>query len=282
MPAPDLPPAMTDPADPARAVHAHLAPAMVGEGSLRGGLVVVIDQLRASTTIATALARGAAWVEPALTVDEARQKAGSMPPGGRLLGGERGGERIGGFDLGNSPDEYTRERVAGRGVVMTTTNGTAALRAAVRGGAARVIVGALANRAAVARASAGFGGPVHALCAGTRGALTLDDVLAAGALVDAWIALGRAFAGGDQARLARRLWQQAAAEVGGIGRALRESRGGRNLAHIGLGRDLATCGAVDVLGCVPELDQATGRIVCRCDGCAEPPASNAAARRSNG
>ena len=106
----------------------------------------MIDVLRASTTIVVALARGATAVLPRRSIEEALAAAADHP--GAVLGGERGGLKIAGFDLGNSPPEYTADRVAGRPVVITTTNGTLALAACHA--AAEVLVGAIVNRAAVA------------------------------------------------------------------------------------------------------------------------------------
>jgi len=110
--------------------HCHELYNRIPQGSVAGGIAVVIDVLRASTTIITALAHGAAGVRPALTTEQARElAAGSGAGPAMLLGGERGGLRIDGFDLGNSPLEYAPARVAGRRIVITTTNGTAALDA---------------------------------------------------------------------------------------------------------------------------------------------------------
>src|SRR5690606_7749604 len=85
------------------------------------------DVLRATTTIVEALAAGAASVAPCLTIDDARQRRAELDGGEAILGGERGGRPIEGFDLGNSPAEYTAQRVSGRSVVLTTTNSTKAL-----------------------------------------------------------------------------------------------------------------------------------------------------------
>jgi len=158
------------------------------EGAVAGGIAVVIDVLRASTTIITALANGAARVRPMADVAAARASAAALGPG-TVLGGERGGVRIDGFDLGNSPAEYARDRVAGRSLVITTTNGTAAL-AACRA-AREIVVGAIVNRSAVVAAvrrlaaAAADCDAVHLVCAGTDGAVTAEDVLAAGAILDA-------------------------------------------------------------------------------------------------
>src|SRR5438067_13583166 len=96
----------------------YLLPDLVESAALAGEMVVVIDVLRATTTIIHALAAGAREVVPCLEIDEARGVAGRLGKAA-VLGGERGGVAIAGFDLGNSPAEYTRERVGGKTVVFT-------------------------------------------------------------------------------------------------------------------------------------------------------------------
>ena len=139
-----------------------------------GRHVVVIDTLRATTTIAHALHAGAAAVEPVADLDEARRRKAADPD--VLLAGERGCVRVDGFDLGNSPAEFTPAAVAGRRVVFTTTNGTAAL-AAIGDAAAAAYTAALVNAAATADALRGH--PVTLLCAGTDGEPAAEDDAAA-------------------------------------------------------------------------------------------------------
>ncbi len=117
-----------------------------------GGVAVVIDVIRASTTITTALSHDAEAVYPVETVDEARALSDTFETV-PLLGGERGGVRIDGFNLGNSPREYTPAEVRHRRIVFTTTNGTAAIAACRE--AAEILIGGLVNRSAVATAARG-------------------------------------------------------------------------------------------------------------------------------
>ena len=161
----------------------HPLPKLVAENALAGSTVVVIDLLRASTTICQALANGAAEVVPYLEIADAQVAASAAPDGEEIvLGGERGGQRIDGFDLGNSPAEYTRKAVAGKRVFLTTTNGTRALNHARL--ARRILVGSFVNLSAVAD-SIRDESRIDLLCAGTGGEETREDLLAAGALVDA-------------------------------------------------------------------------------------------------
>jgi 2-phosphosulfolactate phosphatase len=232
-------------------------------GTTAGGIAVVIDVLRASTTMITALAHGAAGVVPVADVDEARRLAASLGPEA-LLGGERGGRRIPGFQFGNSPREYTAERVADRTVVITTTNGTAALHAS--NAAREIVVGAIVNRTAVAetvRRLAGDRGAVHLVCAGTDGVVSAEDVLAAGAILAAAGADARAERLDAAARAAMAAFRSVEAR-GDVSTALvaefRRSPGGVNLVELGMEADLPAAAAIDSLVVVPRLDRRTGRL----------------------
>lgn len=254
MPAPDVA-SFVEPT-PDRPLALHLHAKFVTPEQLAGGVVVVIDNLRASVTITAALSAGATHIVPTLTVDDAlavRQRLGA----GTLLGGERGGVLIPGFDLDNSPRSYTRARVGGKAVVFTTVNGTAALLLCEK--AARVIVGSFVNLSAVCRAIGHDPRPVHLLCCGTREEVGMDDVLPAGAFARELLAMGRAFVSDDSGRLALAAWEHA--QRSGIAEWMRHSRGGRGLARVGLLDDLPVCTAIDSIPIVPEFDRTTGRIV---------------------
>src|SRR4051812_17592854 len=105
-------------------VYVHFLPDLVPPGALRGGVAVVVDVLRASTVMIHALAAGSKEVVPCLEIEEARQVKARLPAGTALLAGERHGRPIEGFDLSNSPAEFTAEACRGRTIVLTTTNGT--------------------------------------------------------------------------------------------------------------------------------------------------------------
>ena len=237
--------------------------------AVAGGIAVVIDVLRASTTIIAALAHGAARVRPVPTVDLARALAACGGPGsGMLLGGERGGLRIDGFDLGNSPLDYTPARVGGRSIVITTTNGTAALHACTA--AAEVLIGAIVNRSAVAARARSLAlyrstPDIHLVCAGTDGAVTEEDLLAAGAILDAAAQHpdGHTDTLDASARAALENFRvTSAASVGdlprGIAAALTLSRGGSNLIALGMEADLRAASEIDTLAIVPRLNGSTG------------------------
>lgn len=248
MPAPDLTPLAALAID--RPLHVHLHADFVAPEALAGGVVVVIDNLRASVTMTAALFNGATGVIPTLTVEAAIAARPEHP--GCLLGGERGGVLIPGFDLDNSPRAYTRDAVAGRPVVFTTANGTAAIIKSRL--AARILIGSFVNLTAVCQAVANDPRPVHLLCCGTREDVGLDDILPAGAMVDLLTSAGRAHVTNDSGRVALLAWRG----VSDLADAMRQSRGGRGLANLGLADDLAVCTAIDSMPVVPELSAADG------------------------
>jgi 2-phosphosulfolactate phosphatase len=235
----------------------HLLPDLVEPTDLAGRTVVVIDVLRATTTICHALAAGAVAVVPCLEIDEARTTAAQMS-GTVALGGERKGLKIEGFDLGNSPTEYTAASVGGRTVVFTTTNGTRAMHRAAQ--AAEILIGAFVNRGALVRELRSRP-RVDLLCAGTHGAITAEDCLLAGAVVDG-LADGSHADLNDQARLVRDAWRTVRGG-GSLAATLRECQGGRNLIAEGFDADIDTAAVVDRLDIVPRLDPRSGRITLR-------------------
>lgn len=262
------PPDLSNPPLPAP-IFVHLLPAHVEPEAFAGGTVVIIDQLRASTTICAALAAGATRVVTVLEPEHAAEIKAKAAPNAVVTGGERGGLLIPGFDLDNSPRAYTPERVDGKIIAFTTTNGTRAVEHAAR--AERIVIGCLGNLSALAEELRGDARPVHVLCAGTRGRITLEDVLCAGAMTDRLSsgAAGRplnqpdAREDDDSALLARELWRSRGGSEVGILTAMRESRGGRNLARIGLHEDVEFCARIDVLPVVPEWDAGVKGFVVR-------------------
>jgi 2-phosphosulfolactate phosphatase len=251
-----------------RQLNVYYLPQFVAETDLADSTVVVVDLLRASTTICHALAAGAREIVPFVEIHDALAAAAKLACAESLLAGERGCQRIEGFDLGNSPAEYRPEVVSGRRVFLSTTNGTRALQHARL--ARRVIVGAVVNLSAVA-ASLRQEPRADILCAGTAGHVTRDDILAAGAIVhrllaeagpaDAWLP-------SEMAEATRREWAELLTTARATGRSasrqlaveLRNTQGGRNLLAAGLDDDLVDCAQIDRLDVVPELDVAAWRI----------------------
>jgi 2-phosphosulfolactate phosphatase len=210
--------------------------------------VVVIDVLRATTTMVHALASGARSVLPAGGVEEAARKADQIGRDAVVLCGERDCEPIRGFQLGNSPLEFTTERVAGKTLVMTTTNGTVALLAAA--GADRCYIGALVNVSAVARRLAQEGGDALLLCAGRQGAFALEDALCAGLIVRGVREESGPVSGNDGMYAAARLSARRPTPA-----LLARTAAGRRLREIGRRDDIAFCARQDLYEGVPVFDE---------------------------
>lgn len=216
-------------------IDAVLTPAeidLLPQADLSQTLCIVFDVLRATSSILTGLAHGAREIRPVVTIEEALATRREWP--GALLGGERFGDRIEGFDLGNSPLEYCREGLDR--IVTTTTNGTVALRAC--SAAREVWAGALINmRALQERIRQTAAERVTLVCAGTFRDLALEDVLAAGMLAAAFPEAELT----DAARTARAVYLEHHHDIPA---ALRQAKNGRVLLAAGRQADVDWCAAV--------------------------------------
>lgn len=214
------------------------------------GASVVIDVLRATTVVTTALAAGARDVVTCVDVEEAFELARTLGRSQTLLCGERHCQLIEGFDLGNSPAEYTKPRVSGRSLVMTTTNGTRAIAAADED--AELFLASFRNLSALVRRLESFAS-IHVICAGTDGEITGEDVGLCGAILAMLSRSNRLMLGNDAAKLAldhcatRGLLD----DVGRRIASLTESLGGRNLRQAGFESDVRFCAEMDVTDVVP-------------------------------
>jgi len=235
---------------------------------LIGTTAVVIDVLRAATTIAHALHAGAEEVIPCLEIEDALQLAEQFPADQVVLGGEREGVAIDGFALGNSPEEYSPERVAGKTVILTTTNGTRAMSHARAADevyiAAFVDVSAVVDRL-VDRLR------ISILCAGTDGNFSEDDILLGGLLVDFLQRRGGlVYQLNAQALTAREMWLHAFALPKSLGaesleperqaERFRNCLGARSLLHLGLDADILAASQLDRFDFAPRLDTKSFRI----------------------
>lgn len=230
-------------------IDVHFNGSSTGQQDLHDRVVLVVDVLRASTSIAAALGNGARAVIPFEGVDEAITRARSLERSEVLLAGERKMAPIPGFPLGNSPKEFTADVVAGKTIVMTTTNGTAALASTV--GAAEVLVGAFANYSAALawlRAAARGGKSITVVCAGTNGRFALEDAICAGRFVRGIARRGIAPVLGDAANVAAIIDRRMGADLTAV---LRDSEHGRALIEAGLGDDVAYCAGLDTHSVVP-------------------------------
>ncbi len=151
------------------------------EEDMRGKAVVVIDVLRASSTMVTAIYNGAKGVIPVADMDMAGKISQNMGSPQYLLCGEKNGEKIEGYHLGNSPLEYTSETVKDKTVILNTTNGTKAVKKAVL--AEQVVIGCFLNLKQVVKYLEKTSYPVALVCAGWRGRLSIEDLLCAGNII---------------------------------------------------------------------------------------------------
>ena len=195
---------------------------------------IVIDVLRATTTIAHAVAQGAAGIMPVCEVQEAYAQRERHPDW--LLGGERDGVAPQGFDLGNSPLEYTSLRVRDRTIVLTTTNGTMAMQRARL--AERIVSGAIVNAGVVAQAVAADQDVVF-LLSGTHGAFSLEDFVGAGAIA---AQLGRDAEWDDAVRAAVALYRAHEDDLASL---LLSGQHGAYIAAIGFAKDVQVAAQVD-------------------------------------
>ena len=145
---------------------------------LAGNTAIVIDVLRATSTIITAMQRGCSEVIPVETVCQAKD----MIREGDLLAGERNGRKLPGFDLGNSPLEYRSLELKDKRIIMTTTNGTRAIHKATK--ASQVIAACNLNAKAAAKHALSIHKKIVIICAGTNDRFSLEDGLCAGLIID--------------------------------------------------------------------------------------------------
>jgi 2-phosphosulfolactate phosphatase len=249
-------------------LNVYALPKLVDPQELAGGTAVVIDVLRATSTIAYALDAGAKQIIPCLTIADALAAAVQFSRGEALLGGERDGSPIEGFDLGNSPEEYTPERIEGKTIIFTTTNGTTAINHARA--ADEVLLAAFVNAGAIVRRLIDRE-HVHILCAGTDGKMGDDDILLAGMLVERLQREGGlVYQQNAQAMTARETWLHSFSLPQALGAemldpdllasVLRRSLAGQHLVSLGLDDDILAASWISRFDIVPRLDTKTMRI----------------------
>lgn len=213
---------------------------------LAGKAVVVIDSLRATSTMVTAFENGCAGFIPVAAIEEARELAAALNDPNVLLGGERGARALEGFQVGNSPRDYSPEKVRGKVVIMTTTNGTRALVAARKAG--EVFIGAFLNLTAVCRRLMESGRDVIIACSGEKNLFCLEDFVCGGAIIACLNGDGNPLVLTDSARAARILYDHFSADICAM---LEGSEWGQYLDGVGLGEDVRICGRIDSSGLVP-------------------------------
>lgn len=233
-----------------------LLPSVPGSRSLSCRVVVVIDILRATSVIVHAMSQGAREVIPVKTVEEALRIAKTFHPKTILLGGERGSRKIEGFDLGNSPREYEAEKVKGKRLILTTTNGTKAFHAV--SSAEKVLVGSFFNIRAIAEECFKLGQDLLIYPSGDEGNFSLEDTVCGGMLIDGIVKkAGGSITLTDASRSAHILFQRFEPK---IVESFYLSKHGRDLIDRGFEEDLPYCAQVDTTNLVPVFEDGVIRI----------------------
>jgi len=229
-------------------VHVALMPGEFPELELAGRVALVVDVFRATSMVVAAFEAGCTRVIPVASEAAARERAASLAPSPVLLAGERGGDPIDGFDLGNSPLDCTPERVGGRTLILTTTNGTRAMLKA--GEAAAAALAALTNAGAAAQWAVARRRDLTMLCAGEQGRFSLEDTVCAGLLVAGVLRANPEAKLTDAARAAHSL-----GIVYGTApeRLKQDAAWARQLHRRGRAADLEVCVRIDVASLVPEI-----------------------------
>ncbi len=220
-----------------------LSPELIHLFDLAGHTVVAVDILRATSTITTALAHGVAAIKPVADLEACRQ----LKQEGYLIAAERGGQKVAGFDLGNSPFSYMDEQLRGKKVALTTTNGTLTIERSRQ--ADHLLIGAFLNISALADKIRQLDKDVIIHCAGWQGSVNLEDTLFAGALI---AKLQDTFApASDDALLAQALYEHHRQDIPGL---VRLSSHAQRLAGHGIAKDIAFCLRQDEYQVVPHLE----------------------------
>jgi len=229
-------------------IEVFFSPAGVDELSMRGRNVVIIDVLRASTTICTALRNGAREIVPTPDIENATKISSNLSSGARLLGGERQGKKIDGFDLGNSPAEYTSDKVVSKTIIFTTTNGAGAIYKCRY--ASMAVVGAFVNMSAVVQTIVEVGGTWTILCSGRQGNFSAEDATCAGMIISKVEDVTEVETD-DAGMTAVILYKHSKRSIINM---LRKSEHGKYLLSIGFADDLVLCSDIDSVPVIPVVE----------------------------
>lgn len=209
--------------------------------------VVVIDMLRATSVITTAIYNGCISVIPVLTVEEAFEIANSNNNRNKyILGGERNAVKIDRFDFSNSPLEYTRDVVKGKELIMTTTNGTRAIKNS--NGARNIIIASMLNAKAAAQKLVEINNDITIVNAGTKGQFSMDDFICSGYIIDNIIKLTDTCELTDVSTTARYIYN----ENPNIVSFIKNANHYKVIEKLNLHKDLVYCCQKDIMDIVPE------------------------------
>lgn len=218
----------------------------INNSHLLGTTVIVVDVLRATTNMVLAIQNGSNRLIPTADAGEAAMLAGRLGARDSVLAGEQGGLKLQGFDIGNSPFEFSPDIVRGRTVIMNTSNGTAAVCS--MSAAKNVLIGAMINRSAVARKAVALDDDVLIVCAGTEGAISADDLCCAGAIAEAICAESKGpVTSTDIVMVCRNLYKDFLDKQADLSSTFHWAR----LVELGFEKDVEFCFREDISGVVP-------------------------------
>lgn len=220
-----------------------LTPELINQFDLKNKIVVAVDIFRATSCMVTGMAHGVEAIYPVATVDDCF-KMGTEK--GMITAGERGGAKIDGFDIGNSPYEYMKSEFQDKSIVVTTTNGTKTILASLE--ADQILIGAFLNLKALADYISTSHKDVIVHCAGWKGTVNLEDTLFAGALIDE--IKSSHHASGDSALIAQELFHANSNDLLGISK---RSSHAKRLATFGIGKDIEFCMNESLYSVLPEF-----------------------------
>lgn len=224
----------------------------IEESKIRDKSVLVIDMLRATSVIITAINNGCKSVIPVLTVEDAKELV-SEKREKYILGGERKAVKIDGFDCANSPLEYIKEVVEGKNVIITTTNGTRAVKGSEA--AKNILLGAMINAKAAAKRLIELGDDIVIVDAGTNGEFSIDDFICSGYIISCILELYPKIDLSDIATTAEHIYENHK----DINSFIKYARHYNVIKSLGLEADLAYCCQKDIIDIVPQYKN--GRIL---------------------
>lgn len=226
----------------------------INESKLENKIAIVIDMFRATSVITTALSNGCKEVIPFLTIEESKEYADTLNRDEYVLGGERNAIKIEGFDLSNSPLEYTKEVVKDKSVIMTTTNGTRTLTEC--GAAKRIFIAAMINGKTVAEKLAEINEDVVIVNAGTNGNFSMDDYICSGYIINEILKIRKNVDLTDIAKTANMIYESNTDIISYVKEATHYSV----MRSLGLDDDIDYCIKKDIIDIVPEYKDGKIRI----------------------
>ncbi len=229
-------------------VKLYFTPTPLTEAKLRGRTTIVVDILRASTTICTAIQNGCREIIPVATVGDAAAIRANLDRDSVLVCGEREGMKIEGFDLGNSPAEYSEQVVKGKVLVFASTNGSRAILKCAP--SAATFVCGFVNLNSVVDITRKFDRDVAIVCAGKLGNFSLEDTFCGGAIIERLQQGGKYEVANDAAQVALMLYKNQGQPLEAV---IRQADHARYLIGLGFESDIATAAALDTINVVPVL-----------------------------